>query len=237
MRAIFNNDPAAGAGYGTIDIYGAANALEPCLVISRTSDGKTLSSGGWRDGRNDIAPLRSETLDGFLRVWLGPDVVNEISRADHYEIEMPGFGKCALHVGSLRQSVIVEDNGAGLGPLPPEDIAEIPEERDMDSMIYEGVEKNPEVSPIEPYENVDGVIAAPESIARQDKQPKGKGCLTLCLALAAIWIAGGILLWHGAINSSPNKDESFSIEIIPKAQDTSIPGDNMEETRDKSGGS
>lgn len=223
MRAILKGDPQAGPGYCIMDIYGAAGAMEPRLVVRRMKDGMSLAPGGWKSGENDIFPSRYETADDYLRLWLGPEFADELEFGGHYEVCLPGIGSCALEIAGLPQTSIISgdrNDSPAQGASEPE----------LAANEYEDVEATPEVVPSGGFGGPSGVAAAPESEAEPDQQPKKKGCLYLCVFLSLFWIAGGIYLWKGAMNAPISKDEDSPIfEIIPKASESSVPGDMGDE--------
>lgn len=228
MRAVFNIDPGGGPGYGVIDFYDVGNVVEPCVIITRISDGQTLSSGGWRNGVHDISPERSQLTDDFLRMWFGPNVVDELEPDQDYEIEIPGLGKCPMLMAAISQSNIVDSNGADLAPPPAGAVAMPPDNSILPENVYQGVEPNPDVAPDASFQSPAGVAAFPEEMAAPETRPKRRGCLLASLLVCAIWIFGALWLWHAALSAPPNDKEGITIEIIPRAQDSSIPDDPTE---------
>lgn len=226
MRANLVFDPAHGSGYGIIEIFDAPENIETRVVIKRLSDGMFLSSGGWINEEVSIAPDRWESVNRLLRLWFGPEVIDDLSGNDRYELTLPGSGSCPLFPAPIRQSVIVNDSGFGTySPLPQQPNAS-PGDTVTDRIIYEGVEQDPQAVPDIGDPGLPSGVAAGPVGAISEKPKKKYGCLILCIALVFIWAGGGWALWHAAKDApAASKDSSFSIEIIPKATDSSIAGE------------
>lgn len=234
MRANLVFDPGHGSGYGIIEVYDAADNLEPRVVIKRLSDGMFLSSGGWTSEQVSLAPERWENEGRVLRLWFSPGMVDDLTEDDRYELELPGSGSCPLFPASIKQSVIVDDSGFGTYPPPPQQPGTPPVNMGAEQLIYEGIEQDPQSVPdIGDPGLPSGVAAGPAGFI-PEKSKKKYGCLILGIALVVIWAGGGWALWHAAQNApAVSRESSFSIEIIPKATDSSIAGEYGESEEDK----
>lgn len=216
MRAFLKAAPGSGAGYGILEIHdlGAGDASR--IIIKRVSDGKTLSSGGWREGIHDLISFGQEYVEGIASIKLGPQIIDDIDPEDNYELEIPGIGATAIIMDSLNQSRISTVNGAGAWPPPPTQPQEAPMEKK--STIYEGVEETP-VNPSQADINdlPSGVASIPDA---EPDRAKRKGCFLLASVLFTIWIAGAWALWHWSMNTPlPDENEkSEPFELMPRAE-------------------
>lgn len=225
MRAVLRLDAPAGAGYGIIDIYGANVVTEPVIVLKRMSDGQYLGSGGWSGESASISPSKWDNAGGGARLRFGPEVVDDIDPSDNYQITLVGTGSCALGFSGLIQSTIVDSNGAGAYAPPPETPQAAPGYTPQSDIIYEGVEKTPELMPDDAgMPLVAGVAAAQAAPVPRKKH----GCLWLGIFLLAIWIGGAWFLWHTAMQNPTSRQDQDSapFEIIPKSSDSSVVEDS-----------
>lgn len=218
MRAVILADPVKGPGYGIIQIYDLANAVQPQIIIKRMSDSKTLAEGGWQAGSHSRHPANWDNQGNSLVFSVGPEVIDNLTEADNYELTLVGIGTCPLQKEDIFQSKIINDDGAGMWPPPPETPSSNPDNSliDNNNVIYEGVEKTPGVMPdIAASGDLAGVAAGPDNAI-----PSGKrrgGCFLLSLLILCVWLAGGWLLYHASLHTptTTENDNSQPFKFIP----------------------
>lgn len=222
MRAVVELNAQKGPGYAQITIYDIGDTGEPEFALRRAADGMTLAEGGWRDGMNALIPEQWDYEEGHLRLFLSPDVVDNLTPGADYDFELIGTGSCPLEWGEILQSTVVDANGIDEYAPPPGRPEMPPLDPQPMGWVDEGVERTPIVAPAGDADGMpSGVAAAPD--AQPVKQPgKGKGCLFMGIGLFTLWLGGGWFLWHGSMNTPVNRDTgSASFEIIPRSTEKS----------------
>lgn len=245
MRAVLESDPKSGSGYAILAIYDVDPENMPYPVLRRVSDGLVLAEGGWRKAPGILVPVRQENGESSVRFFLSPEIVDNLSIDQHYIVEIPGLGSCALAMAQLDQSIIVDANGQDMSPPPPQHPAPAPisdasvvenTPPSLQGAIFEGVASTPEIE--------EKIVSAPEppAPAANDQKPpkKGKGCLLLSIAAVILWAGVAWLLWHGSM-ALPGKISSQTLEtgekgpifeIIPPSKESSFIEDAPEKEND-----
>lgn len=218
MRAFLKAAPGAGAGYGILEIYGIGDTQVLSVILKRISDGKTLTSAGWRDGIHDVLPDRQEIASDACRLWFGPQVIDNLDFNENYELEVPGVGLAPIQKAAINHSHIITQNGAEAWPPPPQ--TPQPSGDSESHKIYEGVEGTPyNNSPADVNNLPSGVAAVPDA---EPDNKKPRGCLMLGCVIFAIWATGAWLLWHWSINTpmpqDNNEEKAPFFELMPRAE-------------------
>lgn len=193
MRAILKADAERGPGYGVIEIEEAGSEADVIALLRRVSDGKYLSADGWRDGASSLKTRDIEPGNNFSRLFLGPDVIDNLDAAENYELEIVGTGVAPLLKKEFFQS---RENGAR----------------------YANVEPTPEIDPgyIDAGARISGV-AAGSGDAVVERRPRRRGCFVVAIALFIFWAIGAWWLWQGVLEAPPKAGdgEETPFEFIP----------------------
>lgn len=242
MRAVLEVDPHSGSGYAILAIYGIDPVDMPFPVLRRISDGMVLDSGGWRKPPAYLVPEKQETDGNHVRYYLSPAIVDNISTSQHYIIEIPGLGSCALEIGQLVQSTIVDLNGQDLYAPPPERPEPVPDHSSNNTLqppfqnsVFEGVEPSPQIEGRDDFAS----SSTPVSPGATKPEKKGKGCLFLIILAIFIWVGGAWFLWHGSMKSTPasqaatieENEKTPFFEIIPAANESSFVEEESPDSR------
>lgn len=216
MRSILKTNPSHGAGYGIIEIYDVGEIDEPVIIIKRISDGCTLTSGGWQKGDHPITPASFEIINNTFLIFIGPEIVNNLSPNDNYELSMAGIGISPLEKSDIFQSDTTNANRqeayAAAQPY-------LSTENKNDEDIYEKLNKKQEISSHVMEEgNLNRAGSGIEARSVAGKRGK-KGCLFTSLLLFFIWLAGAFLLYFATLNApdSPKDEKSAPFSFIPNS--------------------
>lgn len=211
MKATYTNDPAKAAGNGIFivsDLSAIDNINGVSFGLKRASDGMNLGHDAWQDAETFQAPLSVEQTDSGLKLFIGPNVVDNLDMQETYRFFLKVEGKspiaCTMTVDGVAYSPMAGGQGVAAvttkaappvakpveqAPPPPPPVTPEPP-----------VVPEPPVTPEPPVEEVE-----PVSVPQPEKKPASKMPLlaVLCLVLIGAGVGGWYMLKSDEQSAAP----------------------------------
>ena len=208
MKATYINDPAKAAGNG-IFIVSDLSPLDSLDGVSfglkRASDGMNLGHNAWQDAETFQAPLAVEQTDSGLKLFIGPNVVDNLDMQETYRfflhVEGKGPAACTMHVEGVAYSPMAGGQGVASSPIAPAPKPTPPAPKP--------VEQAPPPPPVEEVKPETMSMGTPQT----DEAKKSGSKLPLLVLLGLVVVgaaAGGLFMM--------SKDEQATPTVTPVAK-------------------
>ena len=129
MRAIYENDPVRGPGYGLVCLEDAGTESQDVrFAVIRSGDHKTLHPDSWEDTEHRLTPDGVSVRGGQLCLAVGPKVVRQLDELNTYRFVLfPPSGGPVKALLELSGIIYPPEDGMGLvGTAPKTPAAPIP---------------------------------------------------------------------------------------------------------------
>lgn len=221
MRAIIVPDPQRGAEHACILLEGCSAVNSPAFTLCRSSDMKFLAPGGWQESESPLQPDACDSVNGSVRLHIGPAVVSQLDKLVSYRLTVDGkaaildvsqlaYSRQQGYGGAMPDSPSVQPVSAPAPQSPP---APQPEP-----------ETQPEPEPAPTPEDAPAFMPepqhpGPDELFLQESAPKRKSRVLPLVLLLLLLAIGGAAAWYFLVYSQP------ASPVPPVPQADSAPAD------------
>lgn len=199
MRAIIIPDPQRGEDHACILLEGCSAVNNPAFTLCRSSDMKFLAPGGWQESESPLQPDACDSVDGSVRLHIGPAVVSQLDKLVSYRLTVDGTA-AILDVSGLSYSR-QQGYGGAMPDSPPVQPISAPAPQPAPQPEPEPApQPEPEPTPVvmpEPQS------VGPDELILQESAPKRKSRVPLLLLLLLLLAAGGVAAWYFLVYTPP----------------------------------